>query len=244
MITSCVFFLPALAVGLSLGSKGQQVFSGVQVSSQHSNRSKQCCSLGCLHSSSHFQVILPFYQSFGNCTKCTDYNWYNRHFHVPQFFSIPKQGLGNYPSFHFLSILLWSARQQNPQFCKFNFLLIIIRSGRLAMNQWFICISKSCRSLCVSAAAVVVVVVVVLYVFFILTLNDDYLRSLSNSKSLLNSCRFQQRSGLGVFRSSSNHFSRLWGQFLGFQIQLVSLSLSCSQILKFYHKVLVLVLEI
>ena len=25
------------------------------------------------------------YQSFGGCTKSTNYNWYNRHFHVPQF---------------------------------------------------------------------------------------------------------------------------------------------------------------
>ena len=29
-----------------------------------------------------------YYQSFGDCTKSTNYNWYNRHFHVSKF-SIP-----------------------------------------------------------------------------------------------------------------------------------------------------------
>ena len=57
------------------------------------------------------------------------------------FFSI----LCIYPSFQFLSILLCGQpRQQSPQFCKFSFLLIIIRSGRLAEIRW------SQSSLCVS----------------------------------------------------------------------------------------------
>ena len=38
----------------------------------------------------------------------------------------------------------------SPRFCKFSFLLIIIRSGRLAEIRWFVCISKSHWSLCVS----------------------------------------------------------------------------------------------
>ena len=41
--------------------------------------------------------------------------------------------------------------QQSPQFCKFSFfLLIMIRSGRLAKIWWSVRISKSQRSLCVS----------------------------------------------------------------------------------------------
>ena len=49
-------------------------------------RSSQCCSLDGLHSSSYFQVLLPFYQLFGDSTKSTNYNWYNHHFKVPHFF--------------------------------------------------------------------------------------------------------------------------------------------------------------
>ena len=41
--------------------------------------------------------------------------------------------------------------QQSQRFCKFSFfLLIIIRSGRKAQIRWYVCISKSQRSLCLS----------------------------------------------------------------------------------------------
>ena len=64
-------------------------------------------------------VIVPI---FSDCTKIINYYWYNDQFHVPQFFSIPSQGLGIYPSFRFLSILLFSQPgQQSPQFGKFTF---------------------------------------------------------------------------------------------------------------------------
>ena len=45
-------------------------------------------------------------QSFGDFTKSTNYNWYNRHFHIPQFvfFSILLQG--TYLSFYFLLICI------------------------------------------------------------------------------------------------------------------------------------------
>ena len=46
-------------------------------------------SFGWPHSSSYFQVLQSLYQSFDDCTKSTNYNWYNRHFHVPQFFQFP-----------------------------------------------------------------------------------------------------------------------------------------------------------
>ena len=38
-----------------------------------------------LHSSFYFQILLSLYQSFSDCTKSTNYNWYRRHFHVSQF---------------------------------------------------------------------------------------------------------------------------------------------------------------
>ena len=40
-----------------------------------------------LHTSSNFQVLQSLYQFFDDCTERTNYNWYHRHFHVPQFFS-------------------------------------------------------------------------------------------------------------------------------------------------------------
>ena len=80
--------------------------------------------MDCIHSSSSFQVHQSLYQSFGDCTKSTNYNWYKRHFHVPQFFRFPSKGRAIYPSFYFLSILLCGqSGQQSPQFyytpCKF-----------------------------------------------------------------------------------------------------------------------------
>ena len=66
----------------------QQVSSSFQDSPLYSSRSQQCCSLDGLHLSSYFHVLQFFYKSFGFCTKNTNYNFYHRHFHVPQFFSI------------------------------------------------------------------------------------------------------------------------------------------------------------
>ena len=68
------------------------------------------------------------------------------------FFSITSQGRGTYLSFRFLSIL-W----QCSQFCKlslFIYLFIYLLrtftwSDRLAEIRWFVCISKSQRTLCV-----------------------------------------------------------------------------------------------
>ena len=60
-----------------------------QVSSNLSDFS-QCsgCILDSLHASRYFQVLPSLYQSFAKCTKNNNYKWYNRHFHVPQFFSL------------------------------------------------------------------------------------------------------------------------------------------------------------
>ena len=68
------------------------------------------------------------------------------------FFSIPKQGPRTYLSFHFLSVLFCGQpEQKSQQFCRFSFFwLIIIRSGLLVEIRWFVCMSKSHKSLCVS----------------------------------------------------------------------------------------------
>ena len=61
----------------------QQVSLSLQDSFRYSDRSHQCCNLVGLHSSSYFHVLQSLYQSFGDCTELTNYNWYDRHFHVP-----------------------------------------------------------------------------------------------------------------------------------------------------------------
>ena len=81
-------FHTSVADGFSLASEWQQASSSLQDSSQYSGRSQQCCSLDGLNSSSNFQVLQSLYQPFGDSTEPTNYNWYQRHFHVPQFFSV------------------------------------------------------------------------------------------------------------------------------------------------------------
>ena len=54
------FFTPILANGLSLETERQQVFSSLQDFSHYSDRSKKCCSLDGLSSSSDFQLFQPF----------------------------------------------------------------------------------------------------------------------------------------------------------------------------------------
>ena len=93
------------------------------------------------------QVLQSLSQSFGDCTELNNYNWYRHHFHVQQLF----QGLSNYLSFHFPSVL--SCGQPERQlllFFFFFFLLIITSSSRLTEIRWCVCISKSQRVLCTS----------------------------------------------------------------------------------------------
>ena len=91
------------------------------------------CSLDCLRSSSYFQVPQSIYQSFGECTKCTNYNWYHRHFHVPQFFQFVSKVLEFillFVFFQFYSVVSRDSKVENS--AGSLFLLIIIRYGRLA----------------------------------------------------------------------------------------------------------------
>ena len=126
--------------------------SSLQDSFQNSSRSQQCCCSHGLHSSSYFQVLQSLYQSFGNSTKNTNYNWYNRHFHVPQFF-FNSLARSMYLSLFSLSFdfTLWSGRTAKFTILQvLFFLLIVIRSDRLVEIRGSVCISKSQRSLCVS----------------------------------------------------------------------------------------------
>ena len=50
-------------------------------------------SLDGLHSYFYFHILQFLYQSFGYCCKCSNRNWYHRHFHAPQFFQFSSKGL-------------------------------------------------------------------------------------------------------------------------------------------------------
>ena len=60
LFTPLEFFTSALADGFSLESEEQQVSLGLQVSSQDSGRSQQCCHLDSLYPSANFLVLQAF----------------------------------------------------------------------------------------------------------------------------------------------------------------------------------------
>ena len=74
------------------------------------------CSLDGPGLSSCFQILLSLYQSFGDCIKNTNYNLYNRHFHVPQLFQFPSkvQVLTLlFLFFQFYSVVSWDSKVHN-----------------------------------------------------------------------------------------------------------------------------------
>ena len=76
-----------------------------------------------------FSPPVPF---FGDCTEYANYNWYYRHFHVPQFFFNSLASSTYLPLFS----PLFSFTQWSVLFGRFSFLLLLLltisRSGRLA----------------------------------------------------------------------------------------------------------------
>ena len=93
----------------------------------------------------------PFINTFCDCTKSTNYNWYNCHFHVPDFFLKflikVKLIILHFTSFQFYSVVTWDSKVHNFTSSLFFFLLIITKSGQLADIRWSVCMSKSQRSL-------------------------------------------------------------------------------------------------
>ena len=87
-------FKPALANGLSIDFKRKRVSSSLEDSSQNTSRSYSRCSLYRVNFSSYYQVLQSLNQSFGDCSKCSNYNWYHRHFNFPSLCFVLKQGIG------------------------------------------------------------------------------------------------------------------------------------------------------
>ena len=69
------------------------------------------------------------------------------------FSSLVRSRYLSFFSFSF-NFTLWSARKVKPTILQVLFLLIIIRSGRLAEIWWSVCISKSQKSLCISFSGI------------------------------------------------------------------------------------------
>ena len=78
------FFTSTLTDGFLLEFEWEKVSSNLLDSSQYSGRSQQCGSLDSLRLARYFQVLQSLYQPFSDCTQSTNYNWYSRHFRVPQ----------------------------------------------------------------------------------------------------------------------------------------------------------------
>ena len=67
-------------------SKSTQVYSSLQDSSQYSGRSQKGCSSVHLDSSSEFQILQLYFQTFGKHSKFSCYNWYYCFPHVPKWY--------------------------------------------------------------------------------------------------------------------------------------------------------------
>ena len=113
------FFTSVLADGFPQEFEWQQASSILQDSSQYSGKSQQWCSFDSLHPSRYFQVLHSLYQYFRDCTKSTNYNWYNRLFHVLQFFffqfpSKVKILIALFAFFQFYSVIRPASKVHNP----------------------------------------------------------------------------------------------------------------------------------
>ena len=102
--------------------------------------------------------LKSLYQSFGDCATRTNYNWYNRLFHVPQFFNSLARSRYLFLFSLSFNVTLWSAWTAKSTILQvLSFLLIIIRSGRQAEIRWSfvsqnpigVCVSFSRTGLCI-----------------------------------------------------------------------------------------------
>ena len=66
----------------------------------------------------------PPVQSFGDCTKSTNYNWYNHHFHISQFFQFPSKVqvlISLFTFFQFYSVVSQDSKVHNSTSSLFFF---------------------------------------------------------------------------------------------------------------------------
>ena len=107
---------------------------------------------------SYFQVLQFLYQSFGDCIKSTNYKWYHRNFHVPQFFNSRTKSRSLFFFIVYFSFTLWSVgrvkstiRQVLLFFCFFFFLVGVLSLGLVVwprLGDLFV--SQNPREICAS----------------------------------------------------------------------------------------------
>ena len=84
-------FLTSISWWSLMGAWVTASLHGYQDSSEYSSWSYQYCGLDGLDSFSDFWFLQSFFQAFGDCSKCTDCNWYCYHPLVPQAFHFSGQ---------------------------------------------------------------------------------------------------------------------------------------------------------
>ena len=146
IIIPCEFFPPVFAGGISLESEYQQISSDFQDSFVYSSRSKQCCCLDCLESSSDFKHTKPSFKTSRGRSKCAKY-FLSASCSIA--FSVFWQDLSTCLFFRFLWFSLrWDGKINYTANSLFP--LIIFRSGLRSWIRWSVSILKSLRTLCVS----------------------------------------------------------------------------------------------
>ena len=84
------------------------------------------------------QVLQSLFQSFGDRVKCANYNWYHRHFHVPQFLQFSSKVKVTLSFFTFLSVLLCGQpERQSPLFGRFSFFFCFFLGGGCSFFFFF-----------------------------------------------------------------------------------------------------------
>ena len=90
------------------------------------------------------QDLLRLLQNFGDRSEGTNYNWYDFHPHVPQFFSsLVRSKYLSFFSISFSFTLWFAGTSKSTIWQVLFFMLINTRSGLLAVIKWSVCISKS-----------------------------------------------------------------------------------------------------
>ena len=82
-----------------------------------------------------------FYQSFDDCAKSTNYDWYNRHFHAPQFFFDSLVRSCYLPLFSFsFNYTLWSAGTEKSTILQVLFFFFVnYYKVRSRLRDPFVC---------------------------------------------------------------------------------------------------------
>ena len=148
--------LRALAGSISLWYEWKQVSLGLQDSSRYCNWSKLCCSPNSLDLSPKFQLFQSSFQTFGDCSKCVNYNWYYSHLHIPQlpqFFGRVLVLVSFCTSLIFPLSSTGMSKFTIWQVLFFFFLLIITRPALLVGVRRSVSNSKFLRILCLSLSS-------------------------------------------------------------------------------------------